>query len=88
MSTMAAIAPRASCSALAGTGSGFDQQGTLEFGQRGDAGRLVWKSFGASHYLASQIFAASRRQWTPSPPVKVIFAGLRTETNPRSLART
>jgi hypothetical protein len=58
MSTMTAIAPRASCSALAGTGSGFDQQGTLEFGQRGDAGRLVWKSFGASHYLASQIFAA------------------------------
>lgn len=33
MSTMAAIAPRASCSALAGTGSGFDQQGTLEFGR-------------------------------------------------------
>jgi hypothetical protein len=44
---------------LAGTGSGFDQQGSLEFGQRGDTGGLVWKSFGASHHSASQIFAAS-----------------------------
>ena len=26
---------------------------------RGDVGGLVWKSFGASHHSASQIFAAS-----------------------------